>query len=654
MKTDILPITLFLLLLAGCTPHQEERAINRSRVVANPIDLDYPFEAAPDPAVMKQLAALSQNSSMFAPQPDALRPAQPVSPADPVDPFPGVEQVKAARQALVMAMMRGENRPRSMDVTGARTAADPVMTRFQGKYYLFHSGAEGYWTSDDMQHWTHHEANFPAGVAPTVMVYEDEMYYITSRINQIYKTATPLDGMSWQPLDTVMVPYLDDPAGTAHDPYLYTEDGRVYFYWESDYLEPIKAVEYDPANHFLPTTAPIPVIERNWARFGYEVPGDRNEKYELGGYLEGAIMTKHGGRYYLQYATCGTEFDAYADGVYVGDSPLGPFTPMVASPMSLRIGGFTTSAGHGDTFQDEYGNYWHLSTNIIGQREMFERRISLYPVVFTERGNMYTLTWFGDYPYELPTRKVDFLADDVHTGWMNLSLGKTATASSEIIGYEAGRAADNTIKTWWAARTGLPGEFIQIDLGHTCTVQAVQPNFADHNFGYQGGGQNPYCYVVEGSPDGETWSVLVDHTTGGSLRPHELLVLPEPARVRYVRVTNRGELAGSFSLFDLRVFGSGNGQLPTATAITSIQRDPVNPRRIRLNWEANPEATGYLLRWGAYADELYTSMEVYDETSLDLGCFDGEADYWFTLDTFNENGVTRGTEVHHIPANAVD
>lgn len=44
-------------------------------------------------------------------------------------------------------------------------------------------------------------------------------------------------------------------------------------------------------------------------------------------YIEGAWMDKHEGRYYLQYAFAGTQYNTYGDGVYVSDKPLGPFTP---------------------------------------------------------------------------------------------------------------------------------------------------------------------------------------------------------------------------------------------------------------------------------------------------------------------------------------
>jgi hypothetical protein len=50
-------------------------------------------------------------------------------------------------------------------------------------------------------------------------------------------------------------------------------------------------------------------------------------------------MTKNNGKYYLHYGAPGTEFSGYADGVVVGDNPLGPFTPQ-SLPFSFKPGGF--------------------------------------------------------------------------------------------------------------------------------------------------------------------------------------------------------------------------------------------------------------------------------------------------------------------------
>ena len=75
-------------------------------------------------------------------------------------------------------------------------------------------------------------------------------------------------------------------------------------------------------------------------------------------FMEGAHVTKHNGKYYLQYGAPGTEFSGYADGVVVGPTPLGPFAAQ-SDPLSTKLGGFARGAGHGSTVQDNNKNYWH-------------------------------------------------------------------------------------------------------------------------------------------------------------------------------------------------------------------------------------------------------------------------------------------------------
>ena len=51
-------------------------------------------------------------------------------------------------------------------------------------------------------------------------------------------------------------------------------------------------------------------------------------------FIEGAWMDKQNGKYYLQYACPGAEYNVYADGVYMSDSPLGPFELAKNNPFS--------------------------------------------------------------------------------------------------------------------------------------------------------------------------------------------------------------------------------------------------------------------------------------------------------------------------------
>ena len=285
-----------------------------------------------------------------------------------------------------------------------------------------------------MQHWDFHTNDrMPFGnYAPALMVYREELYWFVSNHNTLYKSATPEDGDSWTVVSENLTPFIGQPGRTVTDPYLFPDDdGRVYLYWGCSYTDPILGVELDPENGFRAKGLPTELIGHHEKEYGWECRGDRNETGKPS-CNEGAAMLKYQGRYYLQYAAPGTEFNTYGDGLYVSDAPLGPFEHCAYSPFSIKPGGWMTGAGHGDTFQDRYGNWWHVATTVIVQRFIRERRIGLFPVIFTPEGSMHALTEWSDYPWILPDRKVDWTRETPWTGWMNLTLGKKASASSEL------------------------------------------------------------------------------------------------------------------------------------------------------------------------------------------------------------------------------
>jgi hypothetical protein len=606
--------------------------VDRSRVVANPIDLNYAFHG---------------NESMFGGGFGGYSTTGPYK-------YKYEEQQKARQQ---MAARRGPGAPggfspggpRVDNSAGAREAADPVVTIYKDRYYLFPSKSRGYWSSDDMQHWKYIPVTkMPVDLyAPTTMVYKNELYWMTSDINELYKTTDPEDGNSWELVTDNLMPRPDDPGRTVHDPYIFLDDdGRVYLYWGCNNHDDIMGIELDPNNTFAPIGDNVTLIRHMEAVYGWEHPGDKNETSNPG-FNEGAIMTKIGGTYYLQYASPGTEFDSYGDGVYVSDKPLGPFTHLAYSPLSVKPGGWMTGAGHGDTFQDKYGNWWHVASTVIAQRMNMERRIGFYPMVLTPKGNFYTLTEFSDYPYPLPDRKVDWLKESPWTGWRNLSLGKAVTASSTAEGHGTELATDNTIKTWWAAGSGNPGEWICIDLGKVCRVDAVQTNFADEGFPmYDASRKIAYKYIVEASKDGKKWVVLADKSANDTDNPHALIVPEKAVKVRFVRVTNCGELPGKFSVFDLRVFGLAKGKAPAAVSDFTIERGG-NRQRMNFSWAPAEDAQGYILHWGTEEDELFTTCETLTP-SVELGLFSTDQDYYFRVDSFNESGLTVGKTVKHI------
>lgn len=523
-----------------------------------------------------------------------------------------------------------------------REAADPVIEYFKGKYYLFASKSGGYWSSPDLAEWTYIRTTTISSIenyAPTVLAKGDTLYYLASGTTQIYYTTNP-DTDSWKVISRSQF------SISETDPAFFMDDttGKVYVYWGCSDKDPIKGVEVDPAKGFKMVGTPIVLIDHHTDLYGWEIPGNDNNE-NRNGWNEGATMLKYNGKYYLQYASPGTEYRIYADGVYVGDSPLGPFKYMENSPFSIKPGGFIGGAGHGHTFKDKYGNYWHIATMRISKRHQFERRIGIFPVYFDETGGMYCHTVWTDYPFEVPDQKVDFATDNGSLNWNLLSYKKQSVASTSLNGYGVVNANDEAVETWWSAQTGNADEWWQVDLGNNMQVKAIQVNFADMDFTNKASNSYTfYQYKIECSGNGQDWTTLVDKTQNTTDSPHELIVLNAIQQTRYLRITNAKNMSGKFSLYDFRVFGQGNGTtLPEK--ISGLQaRRKTDKRRFLLTWDKQDKATGYVVHWGLSPQKLNNAVMVF-ENQLEAGFFNRDVDYYFSVDAFNENGATKGTQV---------
>ncbi|GAP71413.1 endo-1,4-beta-xylanase [Candidatus Symbiothrix dinenymphae] len=518
-----------------------------------------------------------------------------------------------------------------------REAADPVCEYFKGKYYLFASKSGGYWSSPDLANWTYIPCTTISIIedyAPTVLALGDTLYYIASAKTTIYYTTNP-DKDEWRVLENSQYEFGDTDPALFHD----EETGRVYLYYGCSNRSPIRGVELLPSQGFKSASEPVAVIDHHTELYGWEIPGEKNEKDEIG-WNEGASMLKYKGKYYLQYASPGTQFRIYADGVYVGDSPLGPFKYVESNPFSIKPGGFIGGAGHGHTFQDKYGNYWHVATMKISIRHDFERRIGLFPVYFDEQGDMHAHTLWTDYPFVIPDRKTDFEKTNLSAGWHILSYHKKATASS--LSENAASAFDEHIESMWAAATGNSGEWLQIDLGEKKRINAIQVNFADVGFTIRAPhAPFNYQYYIEASDDAEHWTRIIDRTDNVKDAVHELLVLKKPLKSRYLRITNTKDLPGKFSLYDFRVFGKGTGKKPQQITGLTIRRNEADPRRYSLSWDKQPNADGYIVNVSLPDGKTNQSIMVYDN-QYEGGIFNRDSEYRFSVDAFNENGITKG------------
>ncbi len=576
------------------------------------------------------------------------------------------------------------NMPADAPVQVAREAADPSMIMFQGRYYIFASMNLSVWVSDDMANWESYRLpdNLPLyDYAPDVRVIGDYVYFSASRRDEVcdyYRTKDVVNG-----------PY-ERIEGTFDfwDPNLFVDDdGRIYFYWGCANMTPVWGVELDPEK---------PLTERKeliwgdaWTK-GYERCGEDHceqplseeeiemrfqgflkmrdiEESELKGsmktmlrgyvsgkpYIEGAWMDKYEGKYYLQYACPGAQYNVYADGVYVGDSPLGPFELAKNNPFSYKPGGFLPGAGHGSTMWDKHGNLWHTSTMRISINHTFERRVGIWPAGFDADGELFCNQRYGDWPMAIDQAKLDPWKDP---DWYLLSYNKTVTASSAEEGKGPELVADENVRTWWRAATEEGGQWICMDLGDVCDVRAVQVNFADDKIDIpvpgeiRGTSQARYIeeaeqitrWILEGSEDGERYFVLEDKSGATTSLPHDLVVKEDGVKARFIKLTileipydQKPCISG------LRVFGIGHGEAPEAPKFTAKRTTDID---MEVKLEDNG-AVGYNILWGHSPEKLYHSYMIFGKDAQTIGALVKGQEYYVRVDAFNEVGIAEGEVV---------
>ncbi|MDD7461942.1 MAG: family 43 glycosylhydrolase [Prevotellaceae bacterium] len=528
-----------------------------------------------------------------------------------------------------------------------RSAADPMALMFKGRYLLFSTNQGGFHHSKNLSDWDFTTASFQRRptdddqCAPAAFVSGDTLYYTGSTYEglPIWYATDPYSGRWRRAIDKNDLPTWD-PA------YFLDDDGKLYVYYGSSNEYPLKAVEVS-RDDFSPIGKIHDVVllrpdKHGWERFGM----NNDDEVTLKPFTEGAFMTKHNGKYYLQYGAPGTEFKTYADGVYVGDSPLGPFTYQKHNPMSYKPGGFVQGVGHGGTFADAKGNYWHVGTCMLSLKYKFERRIGLYPVGFDKDGVMYSSTAFGDYPSWNADRDMKNPTDRF-VGWMLLSYRKPVRVSSTDSTFTASSLTDEHMRTFWAAKSGGQDEWVEMDLEQEKNIQAIQLNFYDYKTVQHNRANDLYHqYRILASNDGKEWFLVVDKSQNDKDVPHDYVELATTLKARYLRVENvQMPSNGHFCLSDIRVFGSAEGKQPDAVPGLNIQRDKKDKRNAIISWKKSARAYGYNIYFGVAPDKLYNCITVLDETQYDFRGMDRDTDYYFSLEAVGETGVSEKSKV---------
>ena len=562
-----------------------------------------------------------------------------------------------------------------------REAADPSLILFKGRYYIFASMTLGVWVSDDLVNWENHRLpeKLPLyDYAPDVRVLGDWVYFCAS--NREHNCDR------WRTKDILNGPYEKIEGSFPYwDPNLFADDdGRVYFYWGCSNQTPIYGVELDPET-MQPIGEKKELVFGDPYAIGYERIGEDNStlpaseavieaKYQafvkaqgvpedyipadvkplIRGmfsdrpYIEGAWMDKFDGKYYLQYAAPGTQYNTYSDGVYVGESPLGPFRLAANNPYSYKPGGFLPGAGHGSTMRDKNGAWWHTATMRISVNHDFERRVGLWPAGFDAAGELFCNQRYGDWPFSLegePWRD---------PAWMLLSVGKTAAASSCVPGHEPEKATEENVQTWWRAASNSRDEWLCVDLGSVFDVHAVQVNFADDKIDLpcpgeiRPGSQARYIeekdyttqWKLEGSTDGERWFDIEDKSDAVTDLSHDLIVREEGFAARYLRLTDMAVPYGQNPCVSgLRVFGLGDSAKPETPTFTAARMGDLD---MLVQIKEQTDTLGYNILFGSAPEKLYHSDMVFAAGSHRIGALIHGRDYFVRVDAFNENGITEG------------
>ncbi|MBE7169376.1 MAG: family 43 glycosylhydrolase [Williamsia sp.] len=515
-----------------------------------------------------------------------------------------------------------------------RSGADPAVVKFRGEYYMFVTRSLGYWHSTDLLNWTFitpEKWYFQGSNAPAAHNYRDSVLYVSgdpSGSMSILYTDNPKRG-DWKAVPSIL--------NDLQDPDLFIDDdGKACMFWGSSNVYPIRAKKLDKDQRFRPSDSTYRLFGLDMKKHGWERFGENHADTVLGGYMEGAWLTKHNNKYYMQYAAPGTEFNVYADGVYMSDSMLGPYRYAPNNPVFYKPGGYSNGAGHGSTVAGPGNTDWHFASSAVNVNVGWERRICMYPAWFDKDGLMYSNTRFGDYPHYAPAvagKMGEF------TGWMLLSYNKPVQASSSLPDHAASLVTDEAIKTFWVAQKNDDKQWLQIDLQKPGKVYAVQVNYHDYKSDLYGRLPELYHhYTIQGSVDGQSWMTLVDRSNSFKDVPNDYVELGIPQTVRYIRYNNIHVPMPYLAISDLRVFGIGQVAAPSAVKEFSVVRSK-DRRDALISWAAQPGAQGCHVLWGIAPGKLYSSWQVYGTNRLELKALTTDQAYYFSVEPFNEGGV---------------
>ena len=110
-------------------------------------------------------------------------------------------------------------------------------------------------------------------------------------------------------------------------------------------------------------------------------------------------------------------------------------------------------------------------------------------------------------------------------------------------------------------------------------------------------------------------------------------------------MVNIHNASGLFAVSDFRVFGNGLSEKPKSVSGFKVERSSSDSRNAMISWKKRTNAIGYNIYYGIAPDKLYNSIMVYENDVYDFRGMDKNTEYYFTIEAFNESGVSERTKV---------
>jgi hypothetical protein len=110
----------------------------------------------------------------------------------------------------------------------------------------------------------------------------------------------------------------------------------------------------------------------------------------------------------------------------------------------------------------------------------------------------------------------------------DVAANRPTEASSEAPGHNASLALDGDPSTYWAAMDAKPGVWWQVDLEQPHTISSIHTTFPK---------AGNFRYRIEGSPDGNQWTLLVDNSDTQSTQRVRTDEITGDPHFQFVRIT---------------------------------------------------------------------------------------------------------------------